>query len=87
MGYHVLLFRMKKFGEQLQELGIIKRKIAWTCHLTRRTYATILYRSGMKIKSLQEKNRHKNRDILIDHYISDSESAQPYFARIFEGAE
>ena len=85
MGYHVLLFRMKKFGEQLQTLGIIKRKIDWTVHITRRSYATILYRSGMKVKALQEKTRHKSRDILIDHYISDSESAQPYFAKIFAG--
>lgn len=85
MGYHVLLFRMKKFGEQLQALGIITRKIDWTVHITRRTYATILYRSGMKVKALQEKTRHKSRDILLDHYISDSESARPCFAKIFEG--
>ena len=39
----------------------------------------------MKVKASQEKTRHKSRDILLDHYISDQESAQPYFAKIFEG--
>ena len=39
---------------------------------------------GMKVKAPQEKIRHRSRDVLIDHYISGSESAQPYFAKIFE---
>jgi hypothetical protein len=51
-------FPDQEIREQSQSPGIIKRKIDWTVHLTRRSYPNILYRSGMKVKVLQEMTCH-----------------------------
>ncbi len=84
--YHALYCRIKKIGAKLAEKGIIRRKLTWSPHLFRRTYATTLYKSGMKLKALAEKTRHSNLDILTEHYIDDREAAAPYFAKMFEVA-
>jgi hypothetical protein len=39
----------------------------------------------MRIKALQRKSRHRSLDVLINHYIDDSEPATPYLAKILEG--
>ena len=76
--YHTLWRRVTEIGELAKSSGIIKRDIPITPHLFRRSYATLLYRSGMKIKAIQEKTRHASVETLMKHYVSDEEPATPY---------
>ena len=78
MKYHTLWNRIKKFGETARLSGIIERDINFTPHLFRRSYATCLYKSGMKIKAIQTKTRHISVEVLMKHYIRDDESSIPY---------
>ncbi|MBA7533073.1 hypothetical protein ES705_25308 [subsurface metagenome] len=43
--------------------------------------------AGMKLKSLQKKSRHRSMEILINHYIDDSEPASPYLDKIYQEIE
>ncbi len=79
---HGLWARIKEIGADLRSAGILKRDLQFTPHLFRRTYATLLYSSGMKLKAIMQKTRHSNIEILAKHYISDEEPASPYFDRI-----
>ncbi len=79
---HRLWVRIKQLGESAKEDGIIKRDLNFSPHLFRRSFATLLYKSGMKIKAIQEKTRHANIDVLVKHYIHDEEPASPYFERL-----
>jgi integrase len=54
-------------------------------HLLRRTYATLLYREGMKIRAIQEKTRHSNIETLMKHYVHDDDLASPYLEKIIIG--
>lgn len=82
--YHTLWHRMKQLGKKAQSMGLIRRSLEFSPHLFRRSYITGLYRAGMKLKALQQKSRHRNMTVLIDHYIDDSEPASPYLAQILE---
>jgi integrase/recombinase XerD len=82
---HRLWVRITELGDRAKAEGIIKRDINFSPHMFRRTYATCLYRSGMKIKAIQEKTRHASIEVLVKHYIHDEEPAAPYFARMLEG--
>ena len=79
---HRLWVRVKDLGRKATNEGVIKRDINFSPHLFRRTYATCLYKSGMKIKAIQEKTRHTTIDVLVKHYIHDEEPASPYFAKM-----
>ncbi len=81
--YHTLLHRVKEVGARAREQGVITRELHFTPHLFRRTYATVLYKSGMKLKAIMEKTRHANIEVLAKHYISDDEPAAPYFDKLF----
>ena len=81
---HCLWVRIKQIGEAVRNAGIIKRDLNFSPHLFRRSFATLLYKSGMKIKAIQEKTRHANIDVLVKHYIHDEEPASPYFERLLE---
>jgi len=85
LSYHTLWHRIRQLGREAVERGLIRPTLEFTPHLMRRSYITQLYRSGMKLKALQAKSRHKSLDVLIGHYIDDSEPAAPYLARILEG--
>jgi len=80
--YHTLWLRIKEIGRVARDQAIITRELCWSPHLFRRSYATALYKSGMKIVAIQEKTRHANIDVLVKHYIDDNESASPYFKKI-----
>jgi len=82
MNYHCIWDRITKLGERARAEGILTRDIRITPHTLRRSYATNLYRAGMKIKAIQEKTRHASIDVLVKHYIDDSEPATPYLAQI-----
>jgi len=84
--YHTLWHRVRQVGAKARELGLIRGSLEFTPHLFRRSYITQLYRAGMKLKALQKKSRHRSLDVLIAHYIDDSEPATPYLAKILEGA-
>lgn len=75
--------RVKKAGRSAKEQGIIKRDINITPHTFRRSYATILSKSGMGLKAIQVKTRHSNIETLAKHYIDDSEPATPYLQAAF----
>ena len=80
---HALWARVKKAGQTTKDLGIIKRDINITPHTFRRSYATILYKSGMGIKAVQVKTRHTNIETLTKHYIDDTEPAKAYLDTAF----
>lgn len=82
MTYNTLWHRISEIGKAAREEGIIKRDIQFSPHLFRRSYATLLYRSGMKLKAIQEKTRHASIEVLTKHYIHDNEPASPYFAAV-----
>ena len=82
MNGHNLWARIKEIGADLRDAGILKRELQFTPHLFRRTYATLLYSSGMKLKAIMQKTRHANVEVLAKHYIDDEEPASPYFDRI-----
>ena len=83
MSYNTLWHRISQIGKAAREKGIIKRDIQFSPHLFRRSYATLLYKSGMKLKAIQEKTRHASIEVLTKHYIHDNEPASPYFAAVF----
>ena len=83
---HCLWERVKRIGEGAKEQGIIQRNITVTPHTFRRSYATILSKSGMSLKAIQVKTRHANIDTLEKHYIDDSEPARAYLDTAFAGA-
>lgn len=80
--YHTLWHRVRALGAKASEAGIVRGSLQFTPHLFRRSYITGLYRSGMKIKALQKKSRHRSLDVLINHYIDDSEPAAPYLVKM-----
>ena len=78
MTYAALLLRIREVGQEVTDRGIIKRALTWSPHLFRRTYATLLYKSGMGIKAIQGKTRHASLEVLSKHYLDDTESGTPY---------
>ena len=83
--YHTLWQRMKQIGKQAKEIGLVRNSLEFSPHLFRRSYITRLYKSGMKLKALQQKSRHASMKTLVDHYIDDSDPATPYLDKLFEG--
>ena len=81
--YQTLYNHIRWIGEKVKEAGILKRDIQFTPHLFRRTYASLLYKKGMKLKAIQEKTRHASIETLVNHYIDDSEPATPYLKAVF----
>ena len=80
--YATLWHRIKNIGKKAKELGIIKRDITFSPHLFRRTYATMLYKSGMGLKAIQSKTRHASIETLTKHYIHDEDPASPYLEKV-----
>jgi len=78
MTYATMWARFKDIGINAREQGILTRDMVFSPHLCRRTYATNLYKSGMKIKAIQNKTRHASIETLTNHYIIDNEPAQDY---------
>ena len=85
MEYAVLYRRIKDIGLAARESGIIKRELVFTPHLFRRSYCTLLYKSGMKVKAIQNKSRHASVDTLMRHYIKDDDAAAPYLRAALAG--
>jgi len=82
--YSALWNRLKEVGKAAKKARIIKRDISFSAVLFRRTFATLLYKLGMKLKAIQLKTRHTSIETLAKHYIDDNESASPYFLKIFK---
>ena len=80
----VLWDRIHKIGVAVKAEGIIKRDVQFSAHLFRRTFATLLYKQGMKLKALQKATRHASIETLAKHYIDDSEPTTPYFDDILK---
>lgn len=78
MPYHTLWRRVTEVGVRAKAEGVLTRNIQFTPHLMRRSYATLLYKSGMKLKAIQEKTRHASVEVLVKHYIKDEDPASPY---------
>jgi integrase/recombinase XerD len=79
---HGLWFKISQIGKKARVEGVIRRDLQFSPHLFRRSYATALYQSGMKLKAIMEKTRHTNIEVLARHYISDEEPAAPYFDKV-----
>ncbi len=80
--YHSLWNRISEIGKKAREEEVIKRDLQFSPHLFRRSYATLLYKAGMKLVAIQGKTRHANVEVLVKHYIHDDEPASPYFAAV-----
>ena len=80
--------RIKRIGNVAKApgSGCITRDLNFSPHLFRRTFASLLYKSGMKLKAIQGLTRHANIEVLAKHYIDDREPASPYFDRVLQGA-
>lgn len=78
MAPHRLWVRIRNVGEAARAAGVIKREIIFSPHLFRRSYATLLYKSGMGLKAIQAKTRHASLEVLTKHYIHDEEPARSY---------
>ena len=76
MNPHALWYLIQKTGKAAQVAGIIdgNRKLTWSPHLMRRTYATTLEKGGMRISAIAQLTRHSSVDTLIKHYIDSTES-------------
>lgn len=82
MTAHLLWTRVAQVGQAAREEGILTREaVQFSPHLFRRTYATMLYKSGMQVKAIQLQTRHSSIETLAAHYIDDRESATPYLER------
>ena len=88
MDPHALWYRIKKIGKDARAEGVIRenRKLTFSPHLFRRSFATYLYSKGMKLKALKELTRHSSIEVLADHYIDDREASAPYFEALFAPA-
>ena len=64
MTYATLWRRISDIGKATRESGIITRELQFSPHLMRRSYATLLNKSGMGLKAIQEKTRHSNIETL-----------------------
>lgn len=81
---HCLWERVQRIGKGAKQEEIIKRNINITPHTFRRSYATLLNKSGMKLKAIQAKTRHSNIETLTKHYIDDAEPAGKYLDKLFK---
>ena len=79
---HRLWVRIKQIGQGARDAGVVKRDLNFSPHLFRRSFATLLYKQGMKIKAIQAKTRHASIEVLVKYYIHDEEPASPYFERL-----
>jgi integrase len=82
--YHTLWARVKKIGVTAKKAGVFECDLDFSPHLFRRTYATLLYKSGMKLKAVQRLTRHSNVETLCRFYVDDSEPASPYLSEALE---
>lgn len=78
--------RLKDISTALKAEKIIRENIQFSAHLFRRTYLTLLVKSGMDIASVQKHSRHSSVQTLIDHYVDTNEKAGKHFKEVMEGA-
>lgn len=83
---HALWDNTRIIGEQAKAAGIIAetRRLTFSPHLFRRTFATLLYKDGLRVKALAALTRHTNISTLTDHYIDDTEPAAAHLSSILE---
>lgn len=81
--YQTMYNHIEKVGVAVRKNQIITRNLQFTAHLFRRTYATLLYKKGMRVKAIQKLTRHASLDTLMKHYIDDSEPAAGYLDSIY----
>jgi len=78
----LLWARIREIGEKVVAAGVVKRELTWSPHLFRRTYATLLTKSGMDLVAVQQLTRHKSINTLVKHYVDSRLPAAPVFAEI-----
>jgi integrase len=82
--YFGLYMRVRRMAERAKQAGIIRKSLSLTPHTFRRTYCSLLFKSGMSIKALQIKSRHKDVSTLLKHYVVDEQDASPIFNKILK---
>ncbi|MDD5547176.1 MAG: site-specific integrase [Candidatus Omnitrophica bacterium] len=83
MNYAVLYSRIRDLGVAARKAGIISRPFVWSPHALRRTYCTILSKSGMDLASISKKMRHARISGLTE-YIDTNETAGPYLEKMIK---
>jgi len=88
MDRQALHYQVSRVGAAAEAAHVVTgtRRIQWSPHLFRRTYATVLYHAGVKVKALAELTRHASVETLSAHYLDDRERSAPVFARVFAEA-
>ncbi len=76
-----------EIGNEAFEKGVFKRQIRLRAHTFRRTFAKILYKSGMGLKEIQVLTRHRSVETLAKHYLEDEADSVPILDRIFGNSE
>ena len=84
LSYDAYFQRFKRMSKIAKSLNIVRRSLHFSPHSLRKTYATLLYKSGMPIKALQIKTRHKSINTLFQHYLFDDELASGYIDQILK---
>jgi len=84
--YSGLLSIVKEIATRARKAGVLTRDLQLTPHTFRRSYATALYKAGMKVADIAHKTRHASVDVLVDHYLDTDEKAAPFLRSTF-GAE
>jgi integrase len=78
----VLWLRLKDIGDALKDAKVIRQDIEFSAHLFRRSYLTLLAKSGMNLRAIQGISRHASIETLAKHYIDDTESPRAYLDKI-----
>lgn len=60
----------------------MRKDIQFGAHLFRRTFATLLFKTGMNIRAVQGATRHSSIETLAKHYLDATEATAPYFNKI-----
>lgn len=85
LAYHALWSRIVTVGRNARDQGIIARDLAFTPHLFRRSFATLLVKGGMDLKAVQMLTRHASLEVLARHYVDSAERPDKYFAELLRG--
>ena len=82
MKNNTLWVRFNNMGKELKAQGLIRESIQFSPHLLRRSYLTLLLKSGMDLKSVQQISRHASIEVLAKHYIDTNVPAGGFFKKI-----
>ena len=79
LGYRSLRERIIGIERAGRKAGVLARDLAIRPHTMRRTFATLLVKGGMDLKSVQTLTRHASIEVLCRHYVDSAARSAPTF--------